>query len=57
MTLTISQARRLALSRQGLGKQDAFGRGINAVERAIKTLRYVQIDTISVVDRAHHLEV
>lgn len=54
MTLTISQARRLALSRQGLGKQDAFGRGINAVERAIKTLRYVQIDTISVVDRAHH---
>lgn len=54
MTLTISQARRLALSRQGLGKQDAFGRGINAVERTIKTLRYVQIDTISVVDRAHH---
>ena len=54
MTLTISQARRLILNRQGLTKKDAFGRGINAVERAIKTLRYVQIDTISVVDRAHH---
>ncbi|MFT5560633.1 MAG: hypothetical protein ACI9B8_000994 [Sulfitobacter sp.] len=54
MTLTISQARRLALSRQGLAKQDTFGRGINAVERTIRTLRYVQIDTISVVDRAHH---
>ena len=54
MTLTISQARRLALNRQGLGKKDAFGRGIDAVERTIKTLRYVQIDTISVVDRAHH---
>jgi len=54
MTLTIPQARRLALNRQGLAKQDTFGRGINAVERTIKTLRYVQIDTISVVDRAHH---
>ena len=54
MVLTISQARRLALDRQGLGKTDAFGRGINAVERTIKSLRYVQIDTISVVDRAHH---
>ncbi|MFT5012917.1 MAG: hypothetical protein ACJAX5_000307 [Patiriisocius sp.] len=54
MTLTISQARRLILNRQGLAKPDAFGRGINAVERTIKTLRYVQIDTISVVDRAHH---
>lgn len=54
MTLTISQARRLILNRQGLAKPDTFGRGINAVERTIKTLRYVQIDTISVVDRAHH---
>lgn len=54
MALTISQARRLALHRQGLTGVDPFGRGINGVERTITALRYVQIDTISVVDRAHH---
>ncbi len=53
-TLTLSQARRLALHHQGLTKPDRFGRGINGVERAIHALRYVQIDTISVVNRAHH---
>lgn len=52
--LTLSQARRLALHHQGLTKPDRFGRGINGVERAIHALRYVQIDTISVVNRAHH---
>lgn len=52
--LDLKQARRLALHHQGLGRPDAFGRGINAVERAIHSLRYVQIDTISVVNRAHH---
>lgn len=52
--LDLKQARRLALHHQGLGRPDPFGRGINAVERAIHALRYVQIDTISVVNRAHH---
>lgn len=52
--LDLKQARRLALHHQGLSRPDAFGRGINAVERAIHNLRYVQIDTISVVNRAHH---
>jgi uncharacterized protein YcaQ len=54
MVLTISQARRLALNSQGLSKENPFGRGLNAVERTVLALRYVQIDTISVVDRAHH---
>lgn len=54
MTLTLKQIRRLALVGQGLSKNDSFGRGINGVERAIKQLHYLQIDTISVVQRAHH---
>ncbi len=54
MSFTLTQARRLALHHQGLGKPDQFGRGIKAVERAIHAIRYVQIDTISVVNRAHH---
>ncbi len=54
MSLTLKQIRRLALVHQGLVRSDQFGRGINAVERAIKQLHYVQIDTISVVERAHH---
>jgi uncharacterized protein YcaQ len=54
MVLTKQQARRLALHHQGLGKPDQFGRGIKATQRAIEALRYVQIDTISVVNRAHH---
>jgi uncharacterized protein YcaQ len=53
MALTLKQIRRLALVGQGLSKTDPFGRGINAVERTIKQLHYIQIDTISVVQRAH----
>ena len=45
--------RRIALDRQGLLKQDSFGRGPGALRRAIERLGYVQIDTISVVARAH----
>ena len=45
--------RRLALHRQGLLRRDSFGRGRGAVLRALKRLGYVQIDTISVVERAH----
>jgi hypothetical protein len=46
--------RRIALDRQGLLKTDCFGRGKRATLRAIEQLGYVQIDTISVVERAHH---
>ncbi len=45
--------RRLALDRQGLLKQAPFGRGLGGARRAIEALGYVQIDTISVADRAH----
>lgn len=51
MTTTL---RRLALQQQGLGAEAAFGTGIDATRRAIEHLGYVQIDTIAVVERAHH---
>ncbi len=46
--------RRIALNQQGLLKADSFGRGKQATLRAIEQIGYVQIDTISVVERAHH---
>ncbi len=46
--------RRITLEQQGLLKSSHFGRGKNATLRAIERLGYVQIDTISVVERAHH---
>lgn len=46
--------RRIALNQQGLLKTDSFGRGKQATLRAIEHIGYVQIDTISVVARAHH---
>lgn len=52
--LDVRDARRIALASQGLARPAAFGRGLPAVRRAIDRLGYVQIDTISVVERAHH---
>jgi uncharacterized protein YcaQ len=49
-----AKLRRIALNQQGLLKTDSFGRGKAATLRAIEHLGYVQIDTISVVERAHH---
>ena len=46
--------RRIALDRQGLLRQAPFGLGKAATLRAIEHLGYVQVDTISVVERAHH---
>jgi len=51
---TLAKLRRIALNQQGLLKADSFGRGKAATLRAIEHLGYVQIDTISVVERAHH---
>ncbi|GGZ97052.1 hypothetical protein GCM10008090_01640 [Arenicella chitinivorans] len=53
MELSPFEARKLALQGQGLHRKDAFGRGVAAAERAVQQLGYVQIDTISVVARAH----
>lgn len=52
-TLSIVQARRLALA-AGAGFHRPQGRGPSAVANLVDRIGYVQIDTISVVERAHH---
>lgn len=54
MQLTNKEARRLTLMQQGLLKPAMFGHGRAAAQKTIERLHHVQIDTISVVDRAHH---
>lgn len=54
MDLTRKEARRLALHSQLLLSADQPGRGRKAVLKTIKNIAYVQIDTISVIERAHN---
>ena len=42
------------MAAQGLVRDAPFGRGISGARKAITHIGYVQIDTISVVERAHH---
>ena len=49
-----SQLRQLALCKQGLALPQPFGAGLSGTRSAIEHLGYVQIDTLSVVERAHH---
>jgi uncharacterized protein YcaQ len=50
----LARLRKVALHSQGLLRDATFGRGKGAALRAIEHVGYVQIDTISVVERAHH---
>jgi uncharacterized protein YcaQ len=50
----LKRLRRLALDAQGLLRAEPFGAGVTGARKAITHLGYVQIDTISVVERAHH---
>ena len=50
----LARIRRLALAAQGLLQTQPYGRGLEGARRAINHIGYVQIDTISVVERAHH---
>jgi uncharacterized protein YcaQ len=52
--LSTTEVRRLALQAQGLDKTQPFGKGQAAVLRCVEQLGYIQIDTISVIKRAHH---
>jgi uncharacterized protein YcaQ len=54
LALTATEARRLWLRAQRLDSPTPFGAGAQAVRAAIEHLGYVQIDTIHVVERAHH---
>jgi uncharacterized protein YcaQ len=53
--ISLMEARRIALRAAALGEDEApFGLGKQAVFKAVQHLGYVQVDTISVVQRAHH---
>ncbi|MBL4673656.1 MAG: AlkZ family DNA glycosylase [Arenicella sp.] len=52
--LSLIQARKLVLVSQGIHRETEFGVGYTGVVNTIELLSYVQIDTISVVERAHH---
>lgn len=46
--------RRITLKNQGLNQNSLFSAGLTGTQQAIEQLGYVQIDTISVIERAHH---
>lgn len=50
----LQRVRRLALASQGLLSAQPYGKGLAGARKAIAQLGYVQIDTISVVERAHN---
>lgn len=52
--LTLKQLQRATLESQKLTQTSPFGKGKMAVLNAIEHLGYIQIDTLSVVERAHH---
>lgn len=54
IALTIPEARRIWLHAQRLDERAPFGAGPAATRAAIEHLGYVQIDTINVIERAHH---
>jgi len=53
-TLSIQQARKVVLLSQGLPPGRKSGSAIDATLSAIENLGYIQIDTISAIQRAHH---
>jgi uncharacterized protein YcaQ len=53
-SLSKAQARHIWLRAQRLDSAAPFGEGPGAVASAVEHLGYVQIDTISVIERAHH---
>ena len=53
-SLSIQQARKLVLLSQRLPPAKQTGSAIAATQSAIEHLGYIQIDTISVIQRAHH---
>jgi uncharacterized protein YcaQ len=53
-TLTPAHARRIILRAQGLDGGWSLPPGVDGAAEAIDRLGYVQIDTIAVIERAHH---
>ncbi|WP_271711723.1 winged helix-turn-helix domain-containing protein [Marinigracilibium pacificum] len=52
--MTIQHLKRITLESQGLLKASSFGKGKKAVLKALEHLGYLQIDSLSIVERAHH---
>ena len=52
--MTLQQLQNITLESQGLLQTAPFGKGKKAVLNALETLGYLQIDTLSIVERAHH---
>ncbi|MFV7438016.1 winged helix-turn-helix domain-containing protein [Pseudomonas vlassakiae] len=55
LKLSISQARRVALSAQGFGKQPDAPPTLPALKRMLQRLGVVQIDSVNAVVRSHYL--
>lgn len=53
-SLVKTEARRLWIEAQALDRREPFGKGPAATVAAVEHLGYVQIDTISVIERCHH---
>jgi uncharacterized protein len=53
-SLSISQARKLVLLSQRVPPTEQAGNSLDATLSAIELLGYIQIDTISAIQRAHH---
>jgi len=55
VVLSLAEVRAIALRSQGLADAEApFGFGKAGVLRTVQHLGYVQVDTVSVIQRAHH---
>jgi uncharacterized protein YcaQ len=50
----LEKLRRIALNSQGLIGSAPFGKGLSGAEAAIQHLTYIQLDSISVIERAHN---
>ena len=50
----MERLRRIALASQGLIGNTPFGSGLNGAIKAIEHLSYIQLDSISVIERAHN---
>lgn len=50
----LQQLQHITLESQGLIQTTPFGTGKTAVLKALEHLGYIQIDTLSIVERAHH---
>ena len=53
-TLTLQHLQLTTLESQGLLQTSLFGKGKGAVLNALEHLGYIQIDTLSIIERAHH---